>query len=181
MKKPRAPRAARKTVPPPGRVPGYDDILAIARLVEAGSRFTEFRLRSGDIEVEVKRANGVVAEQLGPGPSPVPGARGDKPIAPGAVVAPAKAGAQSAIPDLPPGTHVVRSPMVGTFYRAPEPGGRPFVEAGTRVKADTVVCVIEVMKLMNSIPAGVAGVVTHVLAENAAMVEPGQPLVAIRP
>ncbi len=160
---------------PTQRAPTYDDILAIARLVESGSRFTEFRLRSGDIEVEVKRANGVVAEQLGPGPSPVSGARGDEPVAP------AKAGAQSPIPDLPAGTHIVRSPTVGTFYRAPEPGAKPFVEVGTKVKADTVVCIIEVMKLMNSIPAGVAGVVTHVLAENAATMEAGQPLVAIRP
>ena len=175
MKKPRASRAARKAAPTSGRTPGYDDILAIARLVEAGSRFTEFRLRSGDIEVEVKRANGAVSEKLGPGPSPVPGARGDEPVAP------AKAGAQSPLPDLPAGTHVVRSPMVGTFYCAPEPGAKPFVEAGTRVKADTVVCIIEVMKLMNSISAGVAGVVTHVLAENAATVEPGQALVAVRP
>jgi len=176
MRKPRASRAARKTAPASGRTPGYDDILAIARLVEAGSRFTEFRLRSGDIEVEVKRANGVVSEKLGSGPSAAgAAARGDEPVAP------AKAGAQSPIPDLPAGTHVVRSPMVGTFYRAPEPGAKPFVEAGTRVKADTVVCIIEVMKLMNSISAGVAGVVTHVLVENAATVEPGQPLVAVRP
>jgi acetyl-CoA carboxylase biotin carboxyl carrier protein len=173
MKKPRATRAARKTAPPSGRTPGYDDILAIARLVESGSRFTEFRLRSGDIEVEVKRANGSVSEKLGPGPLPVPGARDDE------VVAQAAPGAT--IPDLPLGVHVVRSPMVGTFYRAPEPGAKPFVEVGTRVKADSIVCIIEVMKLMNSIAAGVDGVVTHVLVENAALVEPGQPLVAIRP
>jgi acetyl-CoA carboxylase biotin carboxyl carrier protein len=158
---------------PTQRAPTYDDILAIARLVESGSRFTEFRLRCGDIEVEVKRANGAVAEQLAPGPLPPSGARGDE--------AAATAAAGVTIPDLPAGTHVVRSPMVGTFYRAPEPGAKPFVEAGTRVKADTVVGIIEVMKLMNSIPAGVAGVVTHVLVENAATVEPGQALVAIRP
>ena len=174
MKKPRSSQ----------RAPTYDDILAIARLVESGSRFTEFRLRSGDIEVEVKRANGVAAERLGPGPPaeglpgqalPGSGARGDDPVMP------AQAGAQLPLPDLPTGTHIVRSPTVGTLYRAPEPGAKPFVEAGTKVKADTVVCIIEVMKLMNSIPAGVAGVVTHVLVENAATVEAGQPLVAIRP
>ena len=70
--------------------------------------------------------------------------------------------------------------MVGTFYRAPEPGAKPFVEVGARVRADTIVCIIEVMKLMNSVPAGVAGTVTHVLVDNASMVEYGQPLVAIR-
>jgi acetyl-CoA carboxylase biotin carboxyl carrier protein len=83
--------------------------------------------------------------------------------------------------DLPPGTLVVRSPMVGTFYRAPEPGAPAFVDVGTHVKPDTVVCIIEVMKLMNSVTAGVTGVVTHVLAENAHGVEYGQALVAIKP
>jgi acetyl-CoA carboxylase biotin carboxyl carrier protein len=69
--------------------------------------------------------------------------------------------------------------MVGTFYRAPEPGAHPFVEVGQRVEADTVVCIIEVMKLMNSIPAGCAGVVTHILVEDAQPVEYGQVLVVI--
>jgi acetyl-CoA carboxylase biotin carboxyl carrier protein len=76
---------------------------------------------------------------------------------------------------------VVRAPMVGTFYRAPEPGAAPFVEAGQHVTADTTVCIIEVMKLMNSIPAGCTGVVTHVLVKDAEPVEYGQPLIAIRP
>jgi len=76
---------------------------------------------------------------------------------------------------------VVRAPMVGTFYRAPAPGAAPFVEPGARVEPDTIVCIIEVMKLMNSIPAGVSGVVTQVLAENAQPVEYGQPLLAIDP
>ena len=167
MKKPRAPRAARKTAPPSGRVPGYDDILAIARLIESGSRFTEFRLRSGDIEVEVKReggASGAAAAAAGAAPD---------------LAAPAHAGAR--FPDLPPGTHLIRSPMVGTFYRAPEPGAKPFVEAGTKVRPDSIVCIIEVMKLMNSVPAGVAGVVTHVLAQNAQAVEAGQAVIAIKP
>jgi acetyl-CoA carboxylase biotin carboxyl carrier protein len=70
--------------------------------------------------------------------------------------------------------------MVGTFYRSPEPGAKPFVEPGAKVRRDTIVCIIEVMKLMNSVEAGVDGVVTHVFAENAAMVEPGQPLIAIK-
>jgi acetyl-CoA carboxylase biotin carboxyl carrier protein len=71
--------------------------------------------------------------------------------------------------------------MVGTFYRSPEPGAPPFVEPGSRVEADTILCIIEVMKLMNSVTAGVAGVVAHVFVENAQMVEYGQPLIAIRP
>ena len=168
-------RGAAIPAAPAQRVPTYDDLLAIARLVESGSRFSEFRLRSGDIEVEVKRANGVAApEKLGPGPAP-PGARGDETVA-------KAAGATNApIPALPAGTHLIKSPMVGTFYRAPEPGAKPFVEPGAKVKPDSIVCIIEVMKLMNSVEAGIQGTVTHVFAENAAMVEYGQPLVAIRP
>jgi acetyl-CoA carboxylase biotin carboxyl carrier protein len=187
MKKPRAPRGAPNTAPTPARAPGYDDLLAIARLIEAGSRFTEFRLRSGDIEVEVKRANG----EIGPRPSAATAAAGATTAAGASAVTPAKAGAsavtpakaevQSPLPELPPGTRVIESPMVGTFYRAPEPGAKPFVEPGQKVKPDTIVCIIEVMKLMNSVEAGIAGTVTHVFVENAAVVEAGQPLIAVRP
>jgi len=155
--------------PPPPRAPQYEDLLAIARLIESGSRFSEFRLRSGDIEVEVKRGNGAAAPTL---PPPPPKGGGEPAIA--------KAVAPSSIPDLPPGTHLIKSPMVGTFYRSPEPGSKPFVEPGTKVKPDTIVCIIEVMKLMNSVEAGVAGTVTHVFADNASLVEAGQPLIAIR-
>ena len=158
--------------PAAARTPGYDDLLAIARLVESGSRFTEFRLRSGDIEVEVKRANGVAQPQASPPPPPREG--GEAAVTP-------KTGAQSPLPDLPAGTHLIKSPMVGTFYRAPEPGAKPFVEPGAKVKPGTIVCIIEVMKLMNSVEAGVAGTVTHVFVDNAATVESGQPLIAIRP
>lgn len=151
----------------PPRAPTYDDLLAIVRLIESGSRFSEFRLRSGDIEVDIKRTNG---------------AEPATESAPAAARAPEMPTAKDAqIPELIPGTHLIRSPMVGTFYRAPEPGAPPFVEEGTHVKPDTIVGVIEVMKLMNSVTAGISGVVTHVLAENAHMVEFGQPLVAIRP
>ncbi len=75
----------------------------------------------------------------------------------------------------------MRSPTVGTFYRAPLPGAEPFVQPGQRVEADTIVCIIEVMKLMNSIPAGCAGTVTHVLVGDAEPVEYGQPLIVIDP
>lgn len=181
MKKPRASRGVQKPAPGPDRPPTYDDLLAIARLVEAGSRFTEFRLRSGDIEVEVKRANGSVtpaaAMPQSAGGQGVAGELGPRPIA-----ATAAAGVtQVPLPDLPAGAHLIKSPMVGTFYRAPEPGARPFVEPGSRVKPDTIVCIIEVMKLMNSVEAGVEGTVTHVFVENATMVETGQVLIAIRP
>lgn len=77
--------------------------------------------------------------------------------------------------------HTVASPMLGTFYRAQAPGAAPFVDVGTRVEPDTVVCLIEVMKMMNSVPAGVTGTIVEVCAVNAELVEYGVPLFNIRP
>ena len=71
--------------------------------------------------------------------------------------------------------------MIGTFYRAEAPGAAPYVELGTRVEPDTVVCLIEVMKMMNPIPAGVAGTIVEVCAANADPVEYGTPLFQVRP
>jgi len=73
------------------------------------------------------------------------------------------------------------SPMLGTFYRAPAPGEPPFVDVGARVGPDTIVCIIEVMKMMNSVPAGVAGTIAEVHVENAQPVEYGQPLFRVEP
>ena len=73
------------------------------------------------------------------------------------------------------------SPMLGTFYRAPGPGKTPFVEVGTRVEPNTIVCIIEVMKMMNSIPAGVAGTIAEIHVENAQLVEYGQALFRVEP
>jgi acetyl-CoA carboxylase biotin carboxyl carrier protein len=74
------------------------------------------------------------------------------------------------------GRLTIPAPMLGTFYRAEAPGQPPFVEVGSRVEPDTIVCIIEVMKMMNSIPAGVSGTIAAVVADNAALVEYGQPL-----
>jgi acetyl-CoA carboxylase biotin carboxyl carrier protein len=79
------------------------------------------------------------------------------------------------------GSVTVESPMLGTFYRAESPGAEPFVDVGSAVTADTTVCIIEVMKMMNSVPAGVTGTVAEILTENAALVEFGQPLLRIVP
>ena len=84
---------------------------------------------------------------------------------------------------LPPATNEVeiKSPMIGTFYRAPSPESAPYVEVGTEVNVDTVVCIIEAMKVMNEIKAEAKGVITQVVVENAKPVEFGQPLFKIRP
>jgi acetyl-CoA carboxylase biotin carboxyl carrier protein len=78
-----------------------------------------------------------------------------------------------------PEGHLVKSPMVGTFYRAASPGAKPFVEVGDSVQVGDTLCIIEAMKLMNEIEADKAGVVKQVLAENGQPVEFGQPLVVI--
>jgi acetyl-CoA carboxylase biotin carboxyl carrier protein len=75
--------------------------------------------------------------------------------------------------------HFVKSPMVGTFYRAASPGAKPFVEVGDTVQEGDTLCIIEAMKLMNEIEADKAGVVKQILAENGQPVEYGQPLVVI--
>ena len=75
----------------------------------------------------------------------------------------------------------VTSPTVGTFYRAPGPGQKPFVEVGSRVEAETVVCIVEVMKLMSSVTAGVQGTIAEVCVQNSAPVEYGDVLFRVRP
>jgi acetyl-CoA carboxylase biotin carboxyl carrier protein len=77
------------------------------------------------------------------------------------------------------GGHTVRSPMVGTFYRAATPGGKPLMEVGSEIKAGEPLCIIEAMKIMNEIEADVGGQITKVLAENGQAVEFGQPLFVI--
>jgi len=145
----------------------YEDVLRIVELVKT-TRFSEFRLKVGEIEVHLKRKNGVGGDPLlhAPVGSPADAA------------APARPAAERS---FPAGAVLVRSPMVGTFYRAPAPGAEPFVEVGKHVDADSTVCIIEVMKLMNSIPAEARGVVTEILVPNGARVEPGDVLVVIEP
>ena len=75
----------------------------------------------------------------------------------------------------------IKSPMIGTFYRAPSPEAAPYIEVGTEVSPDTVVCIIEAMKVMNEIKAEAKGIITQVMIENAKPVEFGQPLFKLRP
>jgi acetyl-CoA carboxylase biotin carboxyl carrier protein len=111
-------------------------------------------------------AAGIVPAQpaLAPPPAPAAGAPG----APAAAPAP-----------LPANLHEVKSPMVGTFYRAPSPEADPFVREGDRVEENTVLCIIEAMKVMNEITAGVSGVVKEILGKNGESVEFSQPLFRI--
>jgi acetyl-CoA carboxylase biotin carboxyl carrier protein len=79
------------------------------------------------------------------------------------------------------GRETISSPMLGTFYRAEAPGASPFVEVGAKVDPETTVCIIEVMKMMNSVPAGVTGTIAEVVPENGQLVEYGEPLFRVTP
>jgi acetyl-CoA carboxylase biotin carboxyl carrier protein len=96
------------------------------------------------------------------------------PAAAAPAAAPAPAAAQ-------PGTHILNSPIVGTFYRASSPDSDPFVEVGSRVKKGQVLCIIEAMKLMNEIESDIDGTIAEIYPQNAQAVEFGEPLFAIRP
>ncbi len=89
--------------------------------------------------------------------------------------------AKSEPAEIPEGLVAVRAPNLGTFWRAPKPGAAPYIEVGQKVNADTMVCLIEVMKLFTPINAGIAGTVVELVAENSAMVEYGDTLVLIDP
>jgi acetyl-CoA carboxylase biotin carboxyl carrier protein len=94
------------------------------------------------------------------------------------LAAPAPALAPAAAPEVPKG-HAVKSPMVGTFYRASSPGAKAFVEVGSVVKEGETICIIEAMKILNEIEADKAGTITQILCENGQAVEYGQPLFVI--
>lgn len=162
----------------------YQELLQLVELIKSSSQFREFRLRSGDLELELRRG-GPDTPINGHSAAPVPAPASDAAPAP-AQPAPVAARPSAPVPakegrELPEGATVIRSPMVGTFYCAPEPGAMPFVELGAAVAPDTTVCIIEVMKLMNSIPAQCRGTVAEILVGDGEPVEYGQPLIVIEP
>jgi acetyl-CoA carboxylase biotin carboxyl carrier protein len=151
------------------------DIKAIIDLMKKNS-ISEFELERQEFKIKLKRSNGghVALEegQGGPVYMPQPAQSGGSQAAlPPPTSAPAPAGNETEI----------KSPMVGTFYRAPSPEAANYVEIGTEVSPDTVVCIIEAMKVMNEIKAEVRGVITATLLDNAKPVEFGQALFRIRP
>ncbi len=148
------------------------DIKAILDLMKKNS-VSEFELEKQDFKIRLKRGiNGGL----------VPGAGEDSPAL---VYAPPLAVA-AAVPTTLPVSEVsndieIKSPMIGTFYRSPSPESASYAEVGSEVNPDTVVCIIEAMKVMNEIKAEVKGVITQALVENAKTVEFGEPLFKVRP
>ncbi|CUH80619.1 acetyl-CoA carboxylase biotin carboxyl carrier protein [Tropicibacter naphthalenivorans] len=142
------------------------DIDDILKLIDS-SDFDELKLEMGELKLELRRRGSSPA----PAPS-APEAPAPKAAEPVAVAAPVLvSGGGSEVP----------APLLGTFYHAPKPGDPPFVKVGDTVTKDTVIGIIEVMKLMNSVTAGADGVVTEILAPNGELVEHGQALIRIQP
>jgi acetyl-CoA carboxylase biotin carboxyl carrier protein len=130
-------------------------------------------------ELEITEAEGKVRIVKGSGPVPTVAATAAAPTAvlPAGSIA-ATPAAPVALPEAPAG-HIVKSPMVGTFYRSASPGAKPFVEIGSQVKEGETICIIEAMKILNEIEADKSGTISQMLCENGQAVEYGQPLFVI--
>jgi len=146
--------------------PGKIDLDALRQLLALMGEhdLSELEIEQGDLVVRLRKG--------GPASAPMPAAA--TPI-PAAVPAPAaRAEPQEELP-------TIKSPMVGTFYAASSPDAAPFVKVGDRVTEETVVCIIEAMKVFNEIRAEMSGTIERVLARNAQAVEFGQPMFVVRP
>lgn len=163
-----------------------EELAAIIELLDK-TDFTQFRFEKGELRIAVSRG-----ELLAPEPSQPAAAPASAPVQAQAAATSAPTESVSAAPvvttsapgpaapvssdELADDEFLVRSPMLGTFYSAPKPGEAPFVQEGQSVAADAVLCIIEVMKLMNSVPAGEAGAIRRVLVRDGELVEFDQPL-----
>ncbi len=154
------------------------DIRKVKKLIELleESGIAEIEIKEGEEAVRISRMpTGPVVSHMAPAYAPAPVAV----AAPVAAAAPA-AGAPAVAPAARNSKeHVVSAPMVGTFYGAPSPGAKPFVEIGTEVKEGQVLCIIEAMKMMNQIESDKTGKITAIMATNGDPVEFGQPLFVI--
>lgn len=157
------------------------DIRKVKKLIEMleESSLAEIEIREGEESIRISRASSVGGATNGTTTA--------APMMPAVIAAPAPASpapaAQAAAPaaiapaaKAAPSGHNVTSPMVGTFYRSPSPGAKPFVDVGSEVKVGDVLCIIEAMKMMNQIESDKAGVVKAILKENGQPVEFGEPL-----
>jgi acetyl-CoA carboxylase biotin carboxyl carrier protein len=136
------------------------DVDEIVRLLDQ-SAFDTLDLEIGDLKLKLRRSGAPLERAPKPAPAPAP------------TVAP-KAPTDPSLADVP-------SPLLGTFYRAPKPGADPFVQPGQQVEEETIIGIIEVMKLMNTVRAGMRGKLVEIVAQNAALVEYGETLIRVRP
>jgi len=150
------------------------DIKAIIDLMKKNS-VTEFELEKQDFKIRLKRGANGGGAAVSYDDSPAVTVAQPLSAIPAAVAAPLA-------PVVPASNELeIKSPMIGTFYRAPSPESAPYVEVGVEVNPETVICIIEAMKVMNEIKAEAKGVITQVMVENTKPVEFGQPLFKVRP
>jgi acetyl-CoA carboxylase biotin carboxyl carrier protein len=156
-----------------------DDVLHILKLIDE-SKFDYFQLEVGDLKITVSKGE----------PIPIAGATQPAAVIPAPVAAPVTASKPAAAPAaatagktaaVPEGMLAITAPLLGTFYVAPEPGAPPFVKVGQQVNEDTTCGLIEVMKVFNSVRAGVQGTIVEVVAQNGQFVEFGQVLFIVKP
>jgi acetyl-CoA carboxylase biotin carboxyl carrier protein len=163
-----------------------EDVREILRLIDE-SKVDELRIETAELKLHVRRGAAPQAEVATersarpPAPEPDPATAGAASESPTGPRAPEPATAAPGPGAASNRARTIDAPMLGTFYRAEAPGADPFVDVGTEVDPDTVVCLIEVMKMMNSIQAGVAGRIVEVCAENAQLVEFGDALFRVEP
>ncbi|WP_336981124.1 acetyl-CoA carboxylase biotin carboxyl carrier protein [Altererythrobacter fulvus] len=152
------------------------DIAEITRLLDE-SQFSELKLEIGDFKLRVSRGGSgwrLYDEEDAPGaPAPATRTAAPAPSAPAPAPVAQASGPAAGEVDVP-------APLLGNFYSAPRPGDPPFVKVGDLVNEDSIIGIIEVMKLMNSVRAGVAGTVVAILAENGTSVEEGQALIRVK-
>ena len=150
------------------------DIRKVKKLIELleESGINEIEIKEGEESVRISRAPSGAAAQMAYFPPPMPLAAAEAVAAVAPATAPAAAAPKSA-------EHTIQAPMVGTYYSAPAPGAKAFVQIGDEVKVGQVLCIIEAMKMMNQIESDRAGRITSVLVQNGDPVEFGQPLFSI--
>ena len=154
------------------------DLRKLKKLIDLvqESGVAELEITEGEERVKIVKGGGAM---LSPAAAPVPATSVPAPAVPAPQPKPAAEPVPAAQPVPAQEGHVVKAPMVGTFYRAPSPEAKPYAELGQTVKQGETVCIIEAMKLMNEIETDAAGVIKAILAENGQPVEYGQPLFLI--
>ncbi|MBI2751618.1 MAG: acetyl-CoA carboxylase biotin carboxyl carrier protein [Burkholderiales bacterium] len=150
------------------------DLRKLKTLIDlvSDSNVSELEITEAEGKVRIVKGGGAVVHSYAPAPvyaAPAPAPAGAAPAA-AAVAAPAPAAAEVET------GHVVKSPMVGTFYRSSSPGAKPFIEVGSVVKEGDTICIIEAMKILNEIEADKSGTISRILCDNGQAVEYGQPL-----
>ena len=144
----------------------------IVALIKDAGNFTSFAYKTDEFEIEIAVGSPAALSS-----------KSTTPLVPSVNVASASVSSHAVAavgPVISDSERLVTSPMIGTFYRRPSPNSAPFVEVGDQVAPDSDVCIVEVMKLLNTIPAGCKGTVSQILVEDGATIESGQALMVIK-